>query len=84
MAFRPTPGERERLVAGDDLYVALLTFGHPQQPIRVLAGKEEAAAIFGIRAITINAEPDPNPLLAVQPNSNAATKTAPAKAPTES
>ena len=35
-----TPEERARIAAGEDLYVGLLTFGQPMQPISVQVGAE--------------------------------------------
>lgn len=49
MAFEITGEERQRIINGEDVYVALLTFGHPQQPIMVGVGPEEMAAIHGLR-----------------------------------
>lgn len=49
LAFRPSDDERARLACGDDIYISLLTFGGPMQGILVLAGKEDAAAAFGLR-----------------------------------
>jgi hypothetical protein len=48
LAFRPSNEERARLVSGADVYISLLTFGGPMQPILVMCGKEEAAQNFGI------------------------------------
>lgn len=48
MAFRPTSEERAKLAAGEDIYVSLLTFGDPQQGIRIMAGREEAAAVLNV------------------------------------
>jgi hypothetical protein len=50
LAFRPTPEQRARLAAGDDVYIGLLTFGGPMTPLVVLCGKDEAAATFGVVA----------------------------------
>jgi hypothetical protein len=48
MAFRPSDEERAQLAAGADIYVSLLTFGEPQQPIIVTAGKEAMADVYGV------------------------------------
>ena len=48
MAFRPSDAERAAIAAGADIYVGLLTFAYPQQPIIVLAGKEEASAVYNV------------------------------------
>ena len=51
MAFRPSPEERQRIADGADIYVALLTFGHDQQPIIVSAGPELMAMIHRLEAL---------------------------------
>ena len=38
--WRLDPGEIERLKNGEDLYVSVLTFGNPLQPIRLQVGAE--------------------------------------------
>lgn len=38
--WRFSDEERERIAAGEDLYVGLTTFGRPMQPIRVQVGPE--------------------------------------------
>lgn len=43
MAFEPSPEERQRLINGEDIYIALLTFGFPQQPIMLSVGPEDMA-----------------------------------------
>lgn len=48
LAFKPNPLERTRLAAGEAIYVSLLTFGGPMQPVLVTAGKYETAAIYGV------------------------------------
>lgn len=48
MAFRPTDEERTRLAAGEDLYIGLLTFLQPMQPILVMVGKDEASEIYNV------------------------------------
>jgi hypothetical protein len=50
LAFRPSEDERKRLAEGADIYVALLTFGQPMQGIVVLAGKEDASAVYNVPA----------------------------------
>lgn len=47
-AFEPTKDERERIYNGEDIYISLVTFGEPMQPIMVMCGKEEAAQTFGL------------------------------------
>lgn len=47
-AWRPNQQERRRIAAGDDIYISLLTFGAPMQPVLVSTGREEAAAAFGV------------------------------------
>lgn len=51
LAFRPSDAERVKLCAGEPIYVSLLTFGGPMQPILLTVGKDETAATFGIRAL---------------------------------
>lgn len=46
LCFRPTPEERKRLAENDDIYIWLLTFGGPMQPIIVSCGKEEAMSLL--------------------------------------
>lgn len=46
MAFQLTLEERKRIIDGEDLYVSLLTYGEPQQGIRVLVGEKEMAAML--------------------------------------
>lgn len=48
LAFRPTDEERAKIAAGSDVYVSLLTFGRPMQPIIVTVGEHETAAIYGL------------------------------------
>jgi hypothetical protein len=48
VAVRPSDEERKRIAAGDDIYIAVLTFGSPLQPLLVRTGREEAAATFGV------------------------------------
>lgn len=48
VAFRPSDEERRRLAAGEDLYIGLLTFGAPMQPIQLMIGREEAAACYRV------------------------------------
>lgn len=49
MAFRPSDEQRAKIAAGADVYVSLLTFMRPQQGIIVMAGKEEASAIYNVK-----------------------------------
>ncbi len=51
LALRPSEEERQALIDGKDLYVALLTFGTPMQPIMVMVGKDEAAARFNLEVV---------------------------------
>lgn len=48
MAFELTGEERQRIINGEDVYVALLTYGHPQQPIMLSVGPEEMAEWHGL------------------------------------
>jgi hypothetical protein len=48
LCFRPDDAERAALAAGDDLYVALLTFGGPLQPVLVLGSLADACAVFDL------------------------------------
>jgi hypothetical protein len=48
LAFRPNDEERARLAAGEDIYVSLLTFMQPMQPIIVGVGAEATAAIYDV------------------------------------
>lgn len=59
LAFRPTPRERERLAAGADVYLSLLTFGGPMQGVILSAGPEDPAAMFGVRLEDAPDEPPP-------------------------
>lgn len=51
LAFRPSDAERAQLAAGADVYVALLTFGGPMQPILIYAGAEAAARAYGLQPL---------------------------------
>lgn len=53
MAFEPTPEERQRIANGENIYVALLVYGMPMQPIMVMCGKEEAARVYNIKPVTL-------------------------------
>lgn len=46
IAFRPNDEERAKIAAGSDIYVELLTFGGPMQPIIVDVGPDNMAAWF--------------------------------------
>lgn len=48
MVFQPDADERARILRGENVYISLLTFGHPMQPIIVLVGKRDAALAFGL------------------------------------
>lgn len=48
MAFRLTDEDRRRIAAGADVYVAMLTYGNPQQPILLSTGPELMAEIHGL------------------------------------
>lgn len=41
--WRPTEDERALIAAGADLYLTLLTFGRPMQPIHLKVGRPEWA-----------------------------------------
>lgn len=47
LAFRPSDEERAKIAAGSDIYVSLLTFLKPMQPIIVDVGPENMAEWFG-------------------------------------
>jgi hypothetical protein len=49
LAFRPSDEERAQLVAGEDIYVSLLTFMQPMQGIIVSAGHREVCGMFCVR-----------------------------------
>lgn len=53
MRFVPTDDERQRIAAGEDIYVSLLTFGGPQQPIILQVGKQEAAQLYNVEALPV-------------------------------
>ena len=40
MRWQPDAHERARLAAGEDIYVSLMTFGQPMQPITVQVGPD--------------------------------------------
>jgi hypothetical protein len=44
MCFEPTAEDRQRVINGENIYVALLTNGAPQQPILITVGPEDMAA----------------------------------------
>lgn len=46
LCFRPSDVERAQLAAGEDLYIAMLTFMQPMQGINVYVGPEVPAAVF--------------------------------------
>jgi hypothetical protein len=46
VAFRPNEEERTRLLAGEDIYLQLLTFGGSMQPVLLTVGKAETAAML--------------------------------------
>lgn len=48
IAFRPGDDERARLAAGEDIYIALWTFGGPMQPIQIFAGVQDAAQTWNL------------------------------------
>jgi hypothetical protein len=48
IAFRPSDSERARLAAGDDIYIALWTFGGAMQPIQIFAGAHDAAQTWNL------------------------------------
>lgn len=64
LAFKPNDDERTRITEGADIYVSLLTFGGAMQGIIVMAGKEEASAIYNVKATAEQdqqAGPETNP-----------------------
>lgn len=50
MRFIFSDEERARVAAGDDLYLAMLTYAGPQQGVALFIGKTECAEAFGITA----------------------------------
>jgi hypothetical protein len=48
LAFRPTADELGQLNDGAEIYVSLLTFGGPMQPIICTVGAQQTADIYGI------------------------------------
>lgn len=48
IAFRPSDHERAKIASGSDIYVHLLTFLKPMQPVIVEVGPENMAAWFGV------------------------------------
>ncbi|MFL5481164.1 MAG: hypothetical protein ACJ8AK_03160 [Gemmatimonadaceae bacterium] len=48
VAVRPSDEERRRIAAGDDLYIGVLTYGSPLQPLLVLVGREEASFAYNV------------------------------------
>ena len=48
LAFQPSAEERARIAAGEAIYVSLLTFNRPMQPIIVAVGPENMARWFGV------------------------------------
>lgn len=50
LAFRLDEEHRKAIAEGADIYVSLLTFGNPMQPIIVQVGKESASATYNVRA----------------------------------
>jgi hypothetical protein len=48
LAFQPSVDEVARLADGEAIYVSLLTFNRPMQPIIVSIGAAETAAMYGV------------------------------------
>jgi|SRR5689334_8528074 len=48
MAVTLSGEERQRIINGEDIYIVLLTFGYPQQPIAAFVGPEGAAEMCGL------------------------------------
>jgi hypothetical protein len=46
--WRLSAVERELIATGADIYLALLTFGDPMQPVILQVGKEQLAAVLGV------------------------------------
>ncbi len=44
MAVSLTGEERQRIINGESIYIALLTYGRPQQPLLVSVGPDDMAA----------------------------------------
>jgi hypothetical protein len=57
-----TPQERQRIMDGEDLYIALATFGNPMQPISVQVGALEPADWTPVEIVGED-EPEPPALL---------------------
>ena len=51
LAFRLDDEQRQAIAEGADLYVSLLTFGGPMQPIVVQVGKHSASAVYNVRVL---------------------------------
>lgn len=47
--WEPSPEERAQLAAGERLYVGLLTYAQPPQPLLVLVGPKAAADVYGVQ-----------------------------------
>lgn len=60
MAFELDPDERARIAYGAAIYITLLTFGNPQQPVLITVGEDEMAAVFGVATRPREDEP-PDP-----------------------
>lgn len=56
MAFEPSPEQRAKIASGAPIYVSLITFGRPQQPILLTAGAEEMAAIYNVPVLESDPE----------------------------
>ena len=50
-AFAPSQAQRERLAAGEAIYLAILTYGNPLQPVNLFVGAEETAEAFGLETV---------------------------------
>lgn len=48
LAFRPTNDERRQIAAGEDIYLAMLTFMRPMQGVILSVGPDGPATWFGV------------------------------------
>lgn len=44
--WQPTPEERVKIAEGEDVYLAILTFGNPLQPLLMTVGQAEMKEYF--------------------------------------
>jgi len=52
LAFQVNEEERQLLVRGEPLYLSLLTFGAPMQPVILSVGAETVAVMYGVEVET--------------------------------